>query len=82
MMNEKLRVYLEYRKPGENKLRFYLMKIEPGLFGDFALISEWGRISHPGKLNSKWFSTESEAMKSLLQKQKEKIRRGYIKPLS
>lgn len=34
--------------PSQNVHRFYRMEIAPGLFGDWALVREWGRIGQPG----------------------------------
>ncbi|WP_187399200.1 WGR domain-containing protein [Bradyrhizobium paxllaeri] len=34
----------ECRHPARNMARFYVLTIEPILFGDSALIREWGRL--------------------------------------
>ena len=36
---------LERRDPSRNMARFYVLAIEPTLFGDMALVREWGRIA-------------------------------------
>ncbi|MGY4437513.1 WGR domain-containing protein [Bradyrhizobium sp. LM2.3] len=36
---------LERRDPARNMARFYVLTIEPTLFGDTALVREWGRVS-------------------------------------
>lgn len=63
--------------PKSNISRFYRLQVEPGLFGNWVLIREWGRIGQPGTVRRKWFETqeEAEAAKELLLKQKS--RRGY-----
>ena len=32
----------------DNTYRYYRMEIMPGLFGDWSLVREWGRIGQPG----------------------------------
>jgi len=36
--------------PPNNAHRFYRMEIMPGLFGDWSLVREWGRIGQPGQV--------------------------------
>lgn len=40
---------LERRDPSRNMARFYVLAIEPTLFGDMALVREWGRIGSLGR---------------------------------
>ena len=35
--------------PSCNMARYYVLSIEPSLFGDATLIREWGRIGRPGQ---------------------------------
>ena len=35
--------------PTCNMARYYVLSIEPSLFGDATLIREWGRIGRPGQ---------------------------------
>ena len=35
--------------PACNMARYYVLSIEPSLFGDTPLIREWGRIGSPGR---------------------------------
>lgn len=37
-------VRLQRIDPAKNKRRFYVMKIQPNLFGEWELVREWGRI--------------------------------------
>jgi predicted DNA-binding WGR domain protein len=39
---------LERRDAQRNMARFYVLAIEPTLFGDVALLREWGRIGSTG----------------------------------
>ena len=44
-----------------NACRFYRMEIAPGLFGDWSLVREWGRIGQPGQVRVDWYETEAAA---------------------
>lgn len=47
--------------PPNNVHRFYRMEIMPGLFGEWSLIREWGRIGQPGQVRVDWYETEAAA---------------------
>ena len=38
--------------PARNMARFYTMALQPTLFGEWALLKEWGRIGSAGRLVS------------------------------
>ena len=40
---------LERCDPARNMARFYVLTIEPTLFGDTALVREWGRLGQRGR---------------------------------
>jgi predicted DNA-binding WGR domain protein len=74
-------VYLERHEPAQNRARFYRMALAPTLFGEWALIREWGRLGSPGTVRELWFDSEARAVeqqKWLRQKQ----RRGYVDPVA
>ncbi len=76
------RIYLEKRDPENNMQRFYAMHVSQTIFGDWALIREWGRIGSPGTVRENWFDTEEEAIIAELKLSHSKKRRGYINPAS
>ena len=39
----------EKRDPARHQVRFDRLALTPTLFGDWALIREWGRIGRPGR---------------------------------
>jgi predicted DNA-binding WGR domain protein len=43
------RLVLERREPSRNMARFYVLAIEPTLFGELALVREWGRLGSQGR---------------------------------
>ena len=71
-------VYLEKVDPDRYMRRFYQMRIEPTLFGEWALIREWGRIgSRRGQKLEQWFETAAPAEMALRKLEAVKRRRGY-----
>jgi predicted DNA-binding WGR domain protein len=40
---------LERRDPSRNMARYYVLAIEPTLFGEMALVREWGRLGCRGR---------------------------------
>jgi predicted DNA-binding WGR domain protein len=70
-------VYLERHDPEKNMARFYRMTLAPTLFGEWALIREWGRIGSPGTVRETWFDTEMLALKEQQKLLRRKQRRGY-----
>jgi predicted DNA-binding WGR domain protein len=68
---------LERRDESRNMARFYVLAIEPTLFGDSALVREWGRIGSWGRRRLDLYAdakTSGEALETWLRR---KERRGY-----
>jgi predicted DNA-binding WGR domain protein len=42
-------IYLTKTDPARNMARFYVLDIQPTLFGEWALLKEWGRIGRAGQ---------------------------------
>jgi predicted DNA-binding WGR domain protein len=70
-------LYLERRNPAQNMQRFYAFTVTRTLFGQWAVIREWGRIGHPGTVRETWVATEDEALEAVLQLRERKEKRGY-----
>ena len=49
--------------PSCNMARYYVLSIEPSLFGDASLIREWGRIGQPGQTRIELYETQSRPWK-------------------
>jgi predicted DNA-binding WGR domain protein len=60
-----------------NMHRFYRLSIQPGLFGDVALIREWGRIGSHGQSKTDWFESEPDAKDARFSLHMKKAKRGY-----
>ncbi|ETX26525.1 WGR domain-containing protein [Roseivivax isoporae] len=54
-------MYLTRIDPGEKMYRFYHLEIVPGLFGDWGLVREWGRIGWRGRMRTDWYDSEADA---------------------
>ena len=75
---EKLQMLvLERRDEGCNVVRFYVLAIEPTLFGDTALIREWGRIGANGRRRLDLHADQAAAAESLNAWLTRKVARGY-----
>ncbi|GEO19163.1 hypothetical protein MAE02_68590 [Microvirga aerophila] len=58
--------------------RYYVLSIEPSLFGDATLIREWGRLGRPGQRWVELYENQSCAMEALEIWLQRKRRRGYL----
>ncbi len=63
--------------PDANLARFYRMEIVPGLFGDWGLVREWGRIGRAGRMRTDWFDNEADAKDARFALHMTKAKRGY-----
>lgn len=61
----------------DNTYPYYRMEIMPGLFGDWSLVREWGRIGPPGQIRVDWYDTEAAAKGARFDILMKKARRGY-----
>jgi predicted DNA-binding WGR domain protein len=61
----------------KNMARYYVLAIEPSLFGDTALVREWGRIGYGGKRRMDLYQGERQAVIALGDWLARKMRRGY-----
>ena len=70
-------IYLERHEPDKNLHRFYQMFVTPGIFGDWSLVREWGRVGSPGTVRKDWFDSEEEAITAELDLVSAKQKKGY-----
>jgi predicted DNA-binding WGR domain protein len=68
---------LHRRDPARNMARYYVLSVEPTLFGDSALIREWGRIGSSGRRLSHPHPTKAAACEALENWLARKLARGY-----
>jgi predicted DNA-binding WGR domain protein len=75
--------YLERHNDEKNMHRFYRLAIYPTLFGEYALVREWGRCtSRPtygkrGQRKEEWFAQEAEAQAAAEKLKTSKCKKGY-----
>lgn len=70
-------MYLTRSDPSANLHRYYRMDIVPGLFGDWGLVREWGRVGRGGQVRTDWFESEADAKDARFALHMAKARRGY-----
>jgi len=68
---------LERRDASRNMARFYVLAIEPTLFGDATLVREWGRIGSLGRRRLDLHADMATAAEALDVWLDRKARRGY-----
>lgn len=59
-----------------NKHRFYALSVQRTLFGEWALVREWGRIGLSHRLRSDLYPSAGPAIDALLLLARQKARRG------
>jgi predicted DNA-binding WGR domain protein len=64
--------------PSCNMARYYVLSIEPSLFGETTLIREWGRIGKPGQRRIELYESQTRAVEALETWLQRKRRRGYL----
>lgn len=68
---------LDRSDPAQNMARFYVLAIEPTLFGDVALVREWGRRGCFGRRRLDLYGDQETAAEALQDWLLRKTRRGY-----
>jgi predicted DNA-binding WGR domain protein len=68
---------LERRDEGCNMARYYVLSVEPTLFGDIALVRQWGRIGFPGRRRLDLHRNDEAAGEALETWLARKVSRGY-----
>ena len=73
-------VHLRRIDPTKNMRRFYLLSIQPTLFGGASLVRNWGRIGTHGKAMLETFDDPEQAKTAFGKLQRAKRRKGYDDP--
>ncbi len=64
--------------PSTNQYRYYNLRVDPDLFGQWSLFRQWGRLdTQGGALRIESFESEEEAMSRLVKITTQKQKRGY-----
>ena len=70
-------VFLRRIDAGCNMKRFYLIDVQPDLFGGVLLVREYGRIGTRGRLVGESYDNEASAIEAMNKQAERKRRRGY-----
>ena len=78
MQNEETRlVHLHRIDATQNMRRFYMLAIQPTLFGGASVIRNWGRIGSNGQTMMETFDSQEDADRALSRLERTKRKRGY-----
>jgi predicted DNA-binding WGR domain protein len=70
---------LERHEAAQNMARFYVLSLEPTLFGDdIGLVREWGRLGQQGRRRVDLYADTAVATEALDTWLQRKVRRGYV----
>lgn len=75
---EILPIHLRRIDPAQNMRRFYVLAVQPTLFGGASVIRNWGRIGTSGQAMVRTFDQPEEADSALIRLARSKRRRGYL----
>lgn len=64
--------------PELNMARFYSLSVEPTLFGEWALMRQWGRIDTQGRSHTEVFASRVDAVRRATRTIHAKAKRGYV----
>lgn len=70
-------IHLRRIDPSQNMRRFYVLAIQPTLFGGASVIRNWGRIGTGGQSKIETFDGQDEAWQAFGRLAQTKRRRGY-----
>ena len=70
-------VHLRRIDPSRNMRRFYILAIQPTLFGGASVIRNWGRIGASGQSKMETFDSADDATDASSRLERAKRRRGY-----
>ncbi len=70
-------IHLHRIDPGRNMRRFYVLSMQPTLFGGAALVRTWGRIGTGGQSRIETFDRQTDTATAFIRLERTKRRRGY-----
>jgi predicted DNA-binding WGR domain protein len=77
MVEPKIHIVLQRRDCTRNVARFYVLAVEPSLYGDAVLVRAWGRIGSLGRQRLDLYASAVDAGEALEDWLARKVRRGY-----
>lgn len=76
-MHQPYQLHIQRIDPSRNMARYYMLAIEPTLFGEISLTRAWGRIGTLGRQKIDVFQTERDAVAAFLDLTRQKRQKGY-----
>lgn len=70
-------VHLRRIDPTQNMRRFYMLAIQPALFGGASVIRNWGRIGTSGQSMMETYDSADDAETASMRLERSKRKRGY-----
>lgn len=70
-------VHLQRNDPVQNMHRFYRIHVTPGIFQDWVLVREWGRIGSPGMVRKDCYPTREATVNASQAIVRKKLKKGY-----
>lgn len=71
-------LHLRRIDPTRNMARFYVLSIQPTLFGGASLVRNWGRIGTNGQAMMETFDDSADTDEAFAQLERRKRKRGYV----
>jgi len=71
-------VYMERHDSAKNLHRFYQVVVIAGLFDDWSVVREWGRVGSPGTLRFDPFDAYDDAINYAKKIVNQKLKKGYF----
>lgn len=78
MENHRHPRFLRRIDPSRNMARFYVLALQPTLFGEVSLVRNWGRIGTMGRQKIELFECAGSAEAALSKLAARKVKRGYF----
>jgi predicted DNA-binding WGR domain protein len=64
--------------PEKNMHRYYALSMQPTLFGEWAVVRNWGRIGTTGRSRLDIHNGPGEAIDAIAEIKSAKVNRGYL----
>ena len=77
-MNIEASITLTRIDADRNMYRYYVMSLQPDLFGGCQLVRHWGRLGSKGQQIRQYFEEHTEASARLGQLEQAKRKKGYL----
>lgn len=75
-------LHLHRIDPAQNMRRFYMLSVQPTLFGGASVIRNWGRIGTSGQSMMETFDQPEDTDGAFGRLERIKRRKGYAQPAS